>query len=82
MAGNLDFSLFTIHFSLQMVFKVAGDDVVEMHSVGTHHVVTVAGIGEEVGIGTSIDAGPHERQRVLRHTDRVVSSIDDEETAF
>ena len=53
-----------------------------MNAVGTHHVVTVAWVGEEVGIGVGIDAGAHEGQRVLGHTDRLVTSLDDHQTPF
>ena len=65
-----------------MVFKISCDDVVEMHSVGTHHVVTITRIGEEVRIGVGIDAGTHEGERVLGHTNGVVTSIDDHQTPF
>ena len=65
-----------------MVFEIACDDIVQMNTVSTHHVVTIARIGEEVGIGVGIDASTHEGEGVLRHADRVVPSVDDEETTF
>jgi hypothetical protein len=65
-----------------MVFKVPCDDIVQMHTVSTHHVVTITRIGEEVWIGVGINAGTHEGQGVLGHTDRVVASIDDKETSL
>lgn len=43
----------------QVVFKVTGDGVVEVYSVGPHHVVLIAWIGEEVWVGVSIDAGTY-----------------------
>ncbi len=66
----------------QMIFKVPCDDIVQMHTVSTHHVVTITRIGEEVWIGVGINAGTHEGQGVLGHTDRVVTSVDDKETPF
>ena len=66
----------------QMVFKVACDDIVQVYAVAACHVVSVAWIDEEVGVGVGIDAGAHEGEGVLGHTDRVVSAVDDEEAAF
>ena len=66
----------------QMVFKVACDDIVQVYAVAACHVVSVAWIDEEVGVGVGIDAGAHEGEGVLGHTDRVVPAVDDEEAAF
>ena len=68
--------------SFQVILEVAGDDIMQMHSVGTHHVVFITRIGEEVWIGVCIDAGTHKGEGVLWHADWVVPSVDDEQTTF
>ena len=65
-----------------MVFEVTGNGVVKVYAVSALHVVPVAWIGEEVGVSIGINAGTHEGEGVLRYAYGVVSSIDDEETAF
>ena len=65
-----------------MVFEVACDGVVEVYAVSTLHVVSIARIGEEVGVGVGIDAGTHEGEGMLRHTHGVISSVDDEKAAL
>ena len=52
-------------FLLEVIFKVSRDDMVQMDAVGACHVVSVAGIDEEVGVGVGIDAGAHEGEGVL-----------------
>ena len=56
--------------------------MVQMDAVGACHVVSVAGIDEEVGVGVGIDAGAHEGEGVLGHADGVVAAVDDEEAPF
>ena len=45
---------------LQVILEVACDDIVQMHSVCTKHVVLIAWVGEKVWIGIRINAGTHE----------------------
>ena len=50
--------------------------MVEVDAVGSLHVVSVAWVGEEIGVGAGIDAGSNEGEGVLRYAGWVVASID------
>ena len=54
----------------------------QVHLVAASHVVPVARIREKVGLSARIDAGPHERECMLRHTGGVVVAKDDLQLAF
>ena len=53
-----------------------------MHAVAAQHVVLVAGVDEEVGIGACVHTGFHERQGVLGHASVVVVVVDNHQVAF
>ena len=71
-----------IYSLLQVVLKVAGDALVKMDAGVASHVVLLAGIGEEVGLGATLDAGIEERQAVLGHDGVVVIARDDLQAAL
>ena len=71
-----------VFFSLQMVVEVAADVLMQVHTVGTHHVISVARVDEEVGMRACVDGGTDERKRVLRNADGIVSAVDDEQATL
>ena len=64
----LHFSFFILYssFNLQEVVEVTGNVLVEMHAVGTHHVVAITRVGEEVGMRSCVDASTDERPEERR----------------
>ena len=53
-----------------------------MHTGMSRHVVSLAGISEEVGLGAGFYTGVDELQCVLRNNRRVVHADDDLQFAF
>ena len=54
----------------------------QVHGGMSPHIVFLAGIGEEVGLGAGLHAGIKERQTVLRHYGIVVIACNDLQTAL
>lgn len=67
---------------LQVVFEILRDAFMQVHTGMSHHVVTLAGVDEEVWLGAGLHTGLDERQRVLRHASRVVVADDDLQLAL
>ena len=67
---------------LEIVLKVLGDALVQVHALVPHHVVTLARVGEEVGLCASLDALLDEHEAVLRHYGGVIISCDDLQLAL
>ena len=59
-----------------------GDAFVEMHRGMAAHVVLLAWVGKEVGLGTSLDTGIEEGEAVLRHDGIVVVARDNLQLAL
>lgn len=78
----LSFVDFVLWGLFQEVVEIARNLFVQMHAVGTHHVVPIARVGEEVGMRVGIDASADERQAVLRNAGWVIAAIDNEEATF
>ena len=66
----------------EVVVEVAGDALVEVDALVAHHVVALAGIDVEVGLGTGGDTGFKEAVGVLGHNGGVVEADDDLQAAF
>ena len=54
--------------------------MMQVDTVGAHHIVPIARVGEKVGIGSCIYTCAHKGNYVLKHSHAVVASIDDEQT--
>lgn len=55
---------------------------VQMDTVFSHHIMSLSGISEKVRMGSCVNAGPEERQGMLRHADRIVVADNDLKPSF
>lgn len=69
--------LFGRKSGFQIVLKVACDALVQVHALVAHHVVALAGIDVEVGLGAGSNARVEETVGMLRHHSRIVETDDD-----
>ena len=69
-------------FLFQIVFKVLCDTFVQVHTVVSGHVMALARIGKEVGLGARFSTGFQERQGMLWHNGGIVIANDNLEFAF
>ena len=67
---------------LQIVLEVLGDALVEMDAGMASHIVFLAWIGKEIGLGASLDAGVEEGETVLGNNGVVVVTSNDLKLAF
>lgn len=67
---------------LEVVLEVLRDALVQVYALVTHHVVSFARVGKEVGLRASLDALLDEHEAVLRHYSGVVISGDDLQLAL
>ena len=61
---------------LQVILKILSYSLVQVHALMPHHVVSLARVSEEVGLGTSLDALLDEHKTVLRYYGRIIVSCD------
>ena len=71
-----------IEFLLQIVEEVLADALMQVSALMTSHVMRLAWIYEEVGLGASGDASLEEGEAVLRHYSHVVQALDNLELAL
>lgn len=59
-----------------MVFKIACNAFIQVHTVASEHIMTVARIHKEIGLGSGINAGTEETDAVLGNTSGVIGAND------
>ena len=65
-----------------MVFKIACNAFIQVHTVASEHIMTVTRIHKEIGLGSGINAGTEETDAVLRDTSGVIGANDHFQTSF
>lgn len=66
----------------QVIIEVAADALMQVHRLVPAHVVRLAWVDEEVGLGAGFNAGLEERQGVPRYAGLVVVADDNLEAVF
>ena len=66
----------------EVIVEVAGDALVQVHALVSTHVVPLARIDIEVGLGASGNTGLEERISMLRHYRGIVEADNNLQPAF
>ncbi len=59
-----------------MVFKIACNAFIQVDTIASEHIMAVARIHKEIGLGPGINAGTEETDAVLRDTSGVIGAND------
>ena len=74
--------VYCVYALFEVVLKVLRDTLMQVYALVSHHVVTLARVGKEVGLGTRLDALLDEHEAVLRYHRGVVISSDNLQLAL
>ena len=65
-----------------MVFKIACNAFIQVDTIASEHIMAVARIHKEIGLGPGINAGTEETDAVLRDTSGVIGANDHFQASF
>ena len=74
--------MFTPRYLLEIIEEIVADALMKMSALMASHVVRLARIDEEVGLGTGCDTCLQEGEAVLWHHGHVVQTLDNLQLAL